>query len=243
MDFGWMNNMYGYGLSGVNLGWYDYLSKTQKAQNEKFLELFEKLIEETFSQEESAGEDRKEAMEVSKKEEGTKAGEQAAFANKKQAASRLTRENPAAVLHGVEKDSQDTQVAAWADMTSGISATVYKPQGFDSENPVYKVKVWDRAGNVTERVIDISKVDVRSCDAIEMYAYAAHMEDSGVCEGALRRFMAARAQSRNNFSEVFDNMNWMEAARTIAQAQYEAGNLNGYMEWKRFLEKLGRNFS
>ena len=36
--------------------------------------------------------------------------------------------------------------------------TVYRPQGFDSANPVYKVKMWDESGKETEYMVDISKV-------------------------------------------------------------------------------------
>ena len=39
------------------------------------------------------------------------------------------------------------------------SLTVYQPKDFDPANPVYKVKVWDKGGNVTERMVDVSKVD------------------------------------------------------------------------------------
>ncbi|MDE7250660.1 MAG: hypothetical protein K2N82_12445, partial [Lachnospiraceae bacterium] len=47
------------------------------------------------------------------------------------------------------------------------SLTVYQPKDFDSENPVYKVKVWDKAGNVTERMVDVSKVDTKGSDYID----------------------------------------------------------------------------
>ena len=38
------------------------------------------------------------------------------------------------------------------------SVTVYKTKDFDPANPVYKVKAYDAAGNVMERMVDISKV-------------------------------------------------------------------------------------
>ncbi|EOS39825.1 hypothetical protein C809_04523 [Lachnospiraceae bacterium MD335] len=33
------------------------------------------------------------------------------------------------------------------------SLTVYQPKDFDPANPVYKVKVWDKSGNVTEGLL------------------------------------------------------------------------------------------
>ena len=39
------------------------------------------------------------------------------------------------------------------------SLTVYQPNDFDPANPVYKVKAWDKDENVTERMVDVSKID------------------------------------------------------------------------------------
>ncbi len=62
---------------------------------------------------------------------------------------------------------------------SGSSYSVYKTPDFDPENPVYKVKIWDKSGNVTERMVDVSKVDPKNCDTMEMYAYTADLKESG----------------------------------------------------------------
>ena len=69
------------------------------------------------------------------------------------------------------------------------SVTVYKTKDFDPANPVYKVKAWDAAGNVTERMVDISKVDPNNCDEIEMFAYSSHLTASGKCPAAQKAFM------------------------------------------------------
>ena len=68
------------------------------------------------------------------------------------------------------------------------SVTVYKPKDFDAENPVYKVKIWDKDGNATERMVDVSKVDPQNSDYIDMFAYASHLTDSGQCPGAQSAF-------------------------------------------------------
>lgn len=66
------------------------------------------------------------------------------------------------------------------------SVTVYKPKEFDSANPIYKVKIWDAAGNMTERMVDISKIDPENCDEIDMFAYSSHLTNSGKCPNAQR---------------------------------------------------------
>jgi len=52
---------------------------------------------------------------------------------------------------GALKGTGDITISSWADVVSGLSISVYKTQGFDPGDPVYKVKTWDKAGNVTEQ--------------------------------------------------------------------------------------------
>ena len=72
----------------------------------------------------------------------------------------------ALVLHGADKESGDTLVSAWADNVDDFSVSVYRPLDFDATNPIYKVKVWDKAGNVTEKMIEVSKVNPENCNTI-----------------------------------------------------------------------------
>lgn len=83
-----------------------------------------------------------------------------------------------ATLHGADKETGDITVFLGAEVVTGSSISVYKTQDFDSENPVYKVKIWDKSGNVTERMVDVSKVDPKNCDTAEMYVYTANLKKS-----------------------------------------------------------------
>ena len=59
----------------------------------------------------------------------------------------------------------------------------------------------------------------------------------------MRKFISAKAQARTeqqnagdySLTEKFD---WMEIIRRITKSQYDANNLKGYMEWKKFLDFL-----
>lgn len=81
-------------------------------------------------------------------------------------------------LHGDDEENGDIAVYSNIDFVNGKSITVYKPKDFASDNPVYKVKMWDASGNVTEEMVDVSKVNPKNCNAIEMYAYCANMKES-----------------------------------------------------------------
>ena len=70
------------------------------------------------------------------------------------------------MIHGIfgETDSEGyTVVGAWGDAQTGTSTTVYKPADFDESNPVYRVKIWDSYGNVTERDVNLNEVNKIPC--------------------------------------------------------------------------------
>ena len=134
-------------------------------------------------------------------------------------------------------------VTAWACVTENTSMTVYQPNDFDPAHPVYKVKVWDANGNVTERMVDISEVDPSNCDTIDMYAYSAYLSKSGKYPDALTKFMMAHAHHKDmsegyGSGNLFDKVDWLGVIKRVMKMQYDAGNLSGYLEYKKFLEFL-----
>ena len=152
-----------------------------------------------------------------------------------------------AVLHGSDEESGDIAVFSCACLVNNSSITVYKTQDFDPNNPVYKVKIWDKDGNVTERMVDVSKVDPKNCDTVDMYAYAANLKESG--KGSFEDTIGlAVSASTIKYGELgdysagsysfFTKMNWVDIAKEFMKWQYDAGNLKGYMEWKAFLGLL-----
>ena len=103
------------------------------------------------------------------------------------------------------------------------------------------MKIWDQSGNVTERMVDVSKVNPKNCDTVEMYAYTANLKESGKgsFEDTVLKAVVAKsvkdAESRSgtwSFSEKFD---WTKIVNDIIQSEYQYGDLKGYMEWKKFL--------
>lgn len=153
---------------------------------------------------------------------------------------------PELVLHGNnDADEGETVVGSSVNALTGTSIAVYKPQDFDAANPVYHVKTWDADGNMTERMVDISKVDPRSSDEIEMSAYTWHLSNSGQCPNAFMKFASARSyaqseQQKYTADSVFDKVNWVDIIRDFMQMQYDAHNMKGYLDYKKllgFLEK------
>ena len=95
---------------------------------------------------------------------------------------------------------------------------------------MYKVKVWDKNGNVTERMVDVSKVDTKSCDYIDMFAYSSHLSASGKCPGAQSAFIRAGANQHGFDNKTHDDLfgmtDWISVLKDAMQTQYDAGNKN-----------------
>lgn len=133
-----------------------------------------------------------------------------------------------------ENDPDGKSIGSMAD--ENCSVTVYKPNDFDPANPVYRVKVWDEEGNVTERMVDISKVDPKSCDTIDMFAYSSHLTDSGECKDAQSAFLGI--SHFEGYNKLFDKKDWFVPLKNMMQMQYDAGNLKGYWDFKKFWDFL-----
>ncbi len=148
----------------------------------------------------------------------------------------------AAALHGADEGTGDTTIGSWADVVSGSSMSVYRTQEYDPENPVYKVKIWDPSGKVTERMVDVSEVDPQNCDTAEMYAYTSHLKESGkgsfeetVLKAAVAKAAKGAEQKGDGTFSFSEKVDWLKLADDMMQSAYRLGDLKGYMDWKGFL--------
>ena len=166
------------------------------------------------------------------------------FARQAAEAAQAAGTAPAVTLHGAEKGTGDIAIFSGAEVVSGMSFSVYRTQDFDPENPVYKVKMWKESGNVTEQIVDVSKIDPKNCNTVEMYAYTAYLKESGkgsfedtVLKAAVAKAVK-NAESKSGSWSFLEKMDWVEIVSGIMQSSYQQGDLKGYMEWKKFLSFL-----
>ena len=178
-------------------------------------------------------------------EKARKVGVNGDFGAKIAEAERTKGTEATAAVHDSGEESGDIAVFRTLYTDSGIKYTVYKTRDFDSENPVYKVKIWDAAGNVTERMIDASKIDPNNCDTFEMNVYAAHLKENGkgdfketVLKAAITRAAVHLNQKSSASWDYSTKTNWVDIVKDIMQSAYDYGDFKGYMEWKKFLSFL-----
>ena len=163
------------------------------------------------------------------------------FARQAVEAAQAAGVQPPLVLHGNnDAEEGETAVGSSVNALTGVSIVVYKPQNFDPANPVYHVKTWDSDGKMTERMVDISKINTRNCDEIEMSAYTWHLSSSGQCPNAFMKFAGARSyrqteEQKYSADSVFEKVNWVDIIRDFMQMQYDVGNMKGYLDYKNLL--------
>lgn len=133
-------------------------------------------------------------------------------------------------------------VFRWLYSADGSTGEVYQAQDYTPEHPVYRVKSWDAAGNLTEQVIDVSKVNPRDCNTYEMYAYAADLKETGegsfeetVLRTATAKAAAGAERQTGNAWDFSKSIDWTEAVRELMRSAYASGDFKGYMGWLMFL--------
>ena len=131
-------------------------------------------------------------------------------------------------------------VGSFINVQAGTSSAIYKTKDFDESAPVYHVKTWDMDGNMTERMVDLSKLNPRSSDEVDMYTYSWHLNNSGQYPQAQLRFAVARAYQQAAQAGSFQSYmptktNWVDVVNSLMQTQYNVGNLQGYLDYKKFL--------
>ena len=129
------------------------------------------------------------------------------------------------VTHGIfgETDSEGyTVVGAQGDARTGTSTTAYNPTDFDQSNPVYRVKIWDSQGNITERDVNLNEVDVSNCDSFDFYAYSCYLINTGKYPSAMQNFMmtythygAEESFGKNSYSDMFTKVDWTSVIKSL----------------------------
>ena len=89
----------------------------------------------------------------------------------------------------------------------GSSASVYKSDAYDSANPEYRVRYWDKEGNYTDTNVQINDVDPRNASYLEMLAYTTYSDVEGFTKNAFGDFMNAAGGVNGNITYDSDSIN------------------------------------
>ena len=124
----------------------------------------------------------------------------------------------------------------------GSSASVYKSDAYDSANPEYRVRYWDKEGNYTDTNVQINDVDPRNASYLEMLAYTTYSDVESFTKNAFGDFMNAASGVNGNITYDSDSINekkdYMSMIKEFMQLQYDSNNLSGYLSYKELYDYI-----
>ena len=124
-----------------------------------------------------------------------------------------------------------------------MSASVFKPESFSSDNPIILVKGIDADGTPFEVEINVNNVDPRSASLVEMFALDGYFASKGQALNSTRNAVALmRAQESlgTEFSlvDAFTQLNFIRPLQKMMWIQRKAGNWEGFMNLKHIVDTL-----
>lgn len=156
--------------------------------------------------------------------------------------SKLEKNNTINEISPAAKEFEPVFRTLYSD--TGVNVSVYKAPDFDSEHPVYKVEMQDKDGNITERMVDVSKVNPRNCDTLDFYAYSANLKETGkgdfvdtVVKAAMTRAQED-AEAKSKSWDMTESYDWAEIVNRIMKSEKDYGDMTGFLNWQNFYELL-----
>ena len=122
----------------------------------------------------------------------------------------------------------------------GSSASVFKAEGYTDSNPQYMVKHWGKNGEQTEYIVNPTQVNPEDASYIDMLAYSTYLDLTGQTKNGFGDFLTASRGVNGNLTYDAESMNTKKDFKSLVkefmQAQYNAGNMTGYLSFKRLYD-------
>ncbi|SCY11378.1 hypothetical protein [Butyrivibrio sp. INlla14] len=141
-----------------------------------------------------------------------------------------------------EKERADGSTCkfSWVDAQTGVNTCVYKPADFSEENPILRVEIWDKDGNLTEKDVNPLEVNPSNATGGEMAAYSVYLKETGQCQNTDISFLWTKS-NLDSTGETYDGvsrLNWEKLGREWLKMQFGAGNMKGYYDYLPYYQLL-----
>lgn len=67
-----------------------------------------------------------------------------------------------------------SEIQEWEDEKTGVRIELHKPVAFDEKRPIYYLNIWNKDGEMVQRIVDVMSVNKNDCDLYEKYVYLIH---------------------------------------------------------------------
>jgi len=140
---------------------------------------------------------------------------------------------------GTEKSGNALTAVGFPD---GSSASVYKADDYNSANPEYRVRYWDKAGNSTDTIVKVGSVNPENASYLEMLAYTTYSDVQAMTKNAYGSFLQAAGGVNGDITYdaagINEKKNFMSMVKEFMQLQYDCNNLAGYLSFKDFCDYM-----
>lgn len=124
----------------------------------------------------------------------------------------------------------------------GRSVSVFKADNYSDENQQYAVRSWTKEGDNSEYIVDPTKIDARQASYYDMLAYSTYLDVTGKTKNAFGDFLSASRgiNGDKEYDDASSNIkrDFKSLINVFMQAQYNAGNIAGYMSVKSFYDLI-----
>lgn len=142
-------------------------------------------------------------------------------------------------------DAEGNKATTCVGFPNGGSASVFKSDSYTESNPEYLVKYWDKNGNEQETVVNPKEVTPSNASFIEMMAYSTYLDAQGYTSNAFGDFITSAMGTEVSINYDYNNINKKFDFKTMVKGfmemQYNAGNLAGYLSFKKFYDYMNIN--
>ena len=149
--------------------------------------------------------------------------------------------SPSITLH-VFGDTTGEDALTAVGLPDGSSASVYKAESYSAANPEYKVKYWSEDGEEKEYIVNPKEVDPENASYIEMLAYTTYADVNRYTQNGFNDFTIAANGVNQDITYDAENIdtkyNFKSLVKEMMQLQYDANNLEGYLDYKKLFDYM-----
>ena len=139
-------------------------------------------------------------------------------------------------LHWTNQETGEKALTS-VGFPGGGGASVFKSENYSEANPEYRIKYWEDETEASDIMVNPKTVNPMNASYLEMLGFTTYSDIMGYTSDGFGNFIsAARGVNGDisyDLSNIMKRMDYKAVVSDFMDAQYNAGNISGYMSLKR----------
>lgn len=123
---------------------------------------------------------------------------------------------------------------SYASPQTGESVSIYKPDCYSKDNPIYVVKGINANGNEFEEIVDARKINPKNCSFNELMVL--NVETGNTSPSDYLRAAAVRANA--GVSSYFEQADYIACAKEVMEDYRTVGSWDSYLAMDKWIQRL-----